>query len=187
MKKPTLILVKGSVSYFHLKILFLLLILLPGYGAFCQTSEDLVFDLANPRSGKNVSASTFLSDFALETFKISGFDCYHAMGFYRFRISKTTVIDSVQFEGNLREDLRLAGERKSQPYWQCKSCEKSRPAWVVIPVMVAITTKTPCPADAFFYRSLRVWYSLFPSNGPQQKQVGKNEWLLAPMTGFVMR
>jgi hypothetical protein len=111
----------------------------------------IFFDYKNSRNGKLETASNYLSDFALRS-RIRDVRCYE-MGWYRFRVRQTAVIDSVAFYGDIHPELRALGEksiRESQVYWQCRDCEKTGGHWFTIPFLLAFTCVGNCAPNAIY-------------------------------------
>ncbi|QHV97538.1 hypothetical protein [Spirosoma endbachense] len=154
-----------------------------------QTEKPVRFLYTEPRNGKQKSASYFLDDFALRA-NVPDAGCYFAMGYFRFHLAETGKIDSVAFNGDLREELKKLGENKileSQKYWLCKTCTQTKGHWFTLPVYVAYTTATPCPDNPIYSQSVLFWDNLFKNNQDEQLQIAPNEWLLAPIYAIKMR
>ena len=83
--------------------------------------QTILFDYKSPRTGKAITASGYLGDFASRS-RVQTPGCYYAMGWYKFHVRQTAVIDSIAFYGDIHPELRALGEksiRESQVYWQC--------------------------------------------------------------------
>ena len=154
-----------------------------------QPVNPVSFQYSNPRNGKSESASSFLCDFALRLNSHES-ECYYAMGWYRFRVRRTGIIDSIAFNGDIHLALKSLGEksiRESQTYWKCDDCEKTGGHWFTIPVLVAFTTTKECSPNPLYSQSVSFWQNLFKNQLNEQLLVGKNEWLLAPMYAIGMK
>ena len=180
---------RGRKTVDKLKWLIGALLFLAKTSSFGQAVAPISFQYNSPRNGRMVSASAFLGDFPLHsTSQIPG--CYYAIGWYKFRVVRTGVIDSVTFGGDTYAELKPIVERnirQSQPYWKCSDCEKTGGHWFTIPIVVAFTTDLECPPNPVYRQSVALWDSLFESQHSEQLSIGKNEWLLAPMYSMSMR
>ncbi|CAN5173864.1 hypothetical protein BH09BAC4_BH09BAC4_05280 [soil metagenome] len=168
------------------KIIGFILILTVGK-VFAQTS--VFFEYKNPRNGNFITASSYYNDFAVRR-KPLNLRCYYGMGWYRFHIKQTGVIDSVAFTGDIHPELKSLGEkyiRDSQVYWQCINCTESGGQWVTIPVMADLFTgEIGCQVNTIYKQSVAFWNNLFINQKNEQISIGKNEWLLAPMYAIAM-